>query len=398
MKGALRRLAIASITLAGGAFALVIIVSWWRGISGFETTDNAYVHSDITILSPRVAGYAVEITVDDNDKVEPKQTLVRIDPRDFRSIVEQRSAAVAQRKSDLVNLAARRELQAARIRVAGSALEAARARAEQTEADFRRADELVRRGSGTRQRFDETKAANLVALSNVTSASATLSLEKQQEAVLDAEEVSLKADLTAAEAELHEAKLKLEDTNVWAPLRGVVAERNTRVGEYVNVGTRLLAIVPVDGHWIEANYKETQIGRMAPGDRAQIVVDTYPDKVFCGYVESIAPASGSEFSLIPPDNATGNFTKIVRRFTVRLRLDEDQPDLELIRPGMSVVPMVALGSRKTGRAKQTLLSRLASLLSPVGEFACEKDGPTEVKPLPPRRLPEHPGLGSTESQ
>src|SRR5262249_6702514 len=160
--------------------------------------------------------------------------------------------------------------------------------------------------------------------------------------VIDAQEVAARARIASAEAALLSAKFALTDTEVWSPIDGVVANLQTRVGTYVVAGTRMMSIVPVQDLWTDANYRETQTGHMKPGDPVRVSIDTYPGTPLCGYVESIAPASGTEFALIPPDNATGNFTKIVRRFTVRIRFNTSEANAVLARPGMSVETAVAV--------------------------------------------------------
>lgn len=190
---------------------------------------------------------------------------------------------------------------------------------------------------------------------------------RQQLEVLHAQHSVIAAQLTAADANLQRALNDLGRTAVKAPREGLVAARNVRVGEYVTVGTRLLAISPTRDLWVEANLRETQLARMRGGDRVQIEVDALPGQKFCGYVESISGASGSEFAVIAPDNASGNFTKIVRRFPVRILFDQDQPGLDRLGVGMSVEPRIALDSGEEGTAQEGVLSYLF-----IGSFDCNR--------------------------
>jgi membrane fusion protein, multidrug efflux system len=205
--------------------------------------------------------------------------------------------------------------------------------------------------------------------------------------VIDANVDVAKARVDSAEAALLSAKFALADTAVWAPIDGVVANRKTRVGEYVAAGTRMLSIVPIENLWVEANYRETQVGGMKVGDPVRVGVDTYPDRPICGYVEAILPAAGSEFALIPPDNATGNFTRIVRRFTVRMRFNARDANAALARPGMSVETAVAVSTPDN-----------ASPTERGNRVACAFDPSKDVAERSLTKLPEHPGLGRARPQ
>jgi len=223
--------------------------------------------------------------------------------------------------------------------------------------------------------------------SGVDEATANLAYENQQLVVMNANVGVATARVGSAEAALLSAKFALADTAVWAPLDGIVANRKVRVGEYVASGTPLLSIVPTQNLWVEANYRETQIGPMKIGDPVRIDVDTYPGRPLCGYVEEILPAAGSEFALIPPDNATGNFTKIVRRFVVRIRFNRHDANAALARPGMSVETAVAVSTPDNGSP--------AELGRRVG---CSFDPAKDMAPRTLTKLPEHPGLGRARPQ
>ena len=223
--------------------------------------------------------------------------------------------------------------------------------------------------------------------SGVDQATANLAYENQQLVVIDANVGVAKARVGSAEAALLSAKFALADTAVWAPIDGIVANRKVRVGEYVAAGTPMLSIVPIQNLWVEANYRETQIGQMKIGDPVRVDMDTYPRRPICGYVEAILPAAGAEFALIPPDNATGNFTKIVRRFTVRIRFNRRDADSALARPGMSVETAVAVSTPDNASP--------AELGKRVG---CSFDPAKDMARRTLTKLPEHPGLGRARPQ
>jgi membrane fusion protein, multidrug efflux system len=380
------------IALAVGVIAVLGAASyygwrWYEASRDVQTTDNAYVRGEITDISPRVTGYATEVLFDDNMPVKAGQVLIRIDPRDFRMAVEKAQAALDQANATLSQVGAQRELEKSKIEVAEAALRSAEAQAKNAEITLGRATELLQKTVGTQATVDASTAAAAQQRAAVDQAAANVSYEHEQMVVIDSNEAVAKAGVASAQAALLSAKFALEDTEIWAPINGIVANRQTRVGEYVTAGTHMLSIVPTDNLWIAANYRETQIERMKVGDPVRIAVDTYPGASLCGYVESIAPASGSEFALIPPDNATGNFTKIVRRFTVRIRFNATEANAALARPGMSVETAVAVstpdGASPTKRGRRV---------------DCSFDPVKDVTERSLNKLPEHPGQGRARPQ
>jgi membrane fusion protein (multidrug efflux system) len=378
-------LAIVAITVLGlgGYYGWV----WYDRSRDVQITNDAYVRGEITAVSPRVSGYATEVLFDDGMPVKAADVLVRIDPRDFRMAEEKAQAALDEANADLSQIAAKRALENSKIAVADAAVRSAQAQAKNSDTILMRAATLYQKSFGSQAARDDAAAANVAALSSVDQANANLAYEREQLVVIDADEAVAKAQVDAAQAALLSAKFALEDTEIWAPIDGVVANRTIRTGQYVSAGTRILSIVPTSDLWIEANYRETQIGRMKVGDPVSIGVDTYPGRPFCGYVESIEPASGSEFALIPPDNATGNFTKIVRRFTVRIRFNASEQGASLARPGMSVETAVAV-STADGASQAVRAARLGCSFDPAKDIVAH--------PVP--KLPEHPGLGRARPQ
>jgi membrane fusion protein, multidrug efflux system len=378
--------------LALGAIAVAVVAgyfgwSWYEGKRSVQVTDDAYVRGEITGVSPRITGYSTEVLVDDDMPVQAGQVLVRIDPRDFRIAVEKAQAALDQAKASLSQISAQRELQSSKIAVAEATLRAAQAQTKNADTTLNRATELLQRGAGPQATVDTATSAAATAHASVDQAVANLAFEREQLVVIDANEIAAKAQVAAAEANLLSSKFALTDTEVWSPIDGIIANRKTRVGEYVVAGTRMLSVVPVNNLWIEANYRETQIGGMKVGDPVRIKNDTYTSKPLCGYVEAIAPASGSEFALIPPDNATGNFTKIVRRFTVRIRLNARESSAQLVRPGMSVETEIAVSDGDNSSPTER-----------AARIGCVFDPAKDITERTVVQLPPHPGIGRARPQ
>ena len=383
MKERVRWAAIAGVFLTIIAFAAY----WYLRSRAIETTDDAYVRGEITAISSRVSGYAVEVLTDDNLPVTAGQVLVRIDPRDFRMSVERSQAALDQARAELARIGAQRELQQSKIQVAEAVLRAAQAQGKNADVMLERSTTLAAKSVATQASVDTNTAAAAQAHAAIDQASANLAYEHNQTLVINSQEDVARAQVASAEAALLTAKFALRDTEIWSPIDGIVANLQTRVGTYVVAGTHMMSVVPIGDLWIDANYRETQVGRMKPGDPVRINIDTHPQVHLCGYVESIAPASGSEFALIPPDNATGNFTKIVRRFTVRIRFSATEKNATLARPGVSTETAVVV-SRYDGDAPSERARRLG----------CSFDSSRDVVNRALTKLPEHPGIGRARPQ
>jgi len=387
MMAGLKRIAVVLVAVLVLAPAGFFVWRWYDRSRDVQTTNDAYVRGEITDLSSRVSGYAVDLLFDDGMPVKATDVVVAIDPRDFRMAVEKAEAALNQAKADLTAVVASRELGKSKVAVAEAALRSAEAQAKNSDSILMRAAALYKDRFGTEAALDDAQAAGVKAHSGVDQATADLAYENQQLVVIDANVGVAKARVDSAEAALLSAKFALADTAVWAPIDGIVANRKVRVGEYVAAGTPMLSIVPIKNLWVEANYRETQVGRMKVGDPVRIDVDTYPDRPLCGYVEAILPAAGSEFALIPPDNATGNFTKIVRRFVVRIRFNRRDTDAALARPGMSVETAVAVST--PDHASPAELGR---------RVGCSFDPSKDMVERTLTKLPEHPGLGRARPQ
>ena len=290
MKAGLKRIAVALALIVVLVPAGYYLWRWYDRSRDVQTTNDAYVRGEITDLSSRVSGYAVEVLSDDGMPVKAADVVVRIDPRDFRMAVEKAEAALNQAKADLAAVVASRELGKSKVAVAEAALRSAEAQAKNSDTTFTRATILAKDRFGTQAALDDAQAAEVKAHSDVDQATANLAYENQQLVVIDANIGVAKAKVGSAEAALLTAKFALADTAVWAPIDGIVANRKTQVGEYVAAGTRMLSIVPIENLWVEANYRETQVGGMKVGDPVRVGVDTYPDGPTCGYVEAILPA------------------------------------------------------------------------------------------------------------
>lgn len=312
----------------------------WLTASRPATTENAYVQGDITPISPKISGYVAEVAIHDNQAVGAGDVLFRIDDGDYRARVAQATATVAMRQAALANLASRLELQGAVIEQTVAAQLGAEADAKRAAQDFTRVRELVGHGWLSQARGDQAEADHLRARAKVAEAKANVAAARRQTAVLESQRAQIQADIDVAMASLRLAEIELADTVVRAPTDGWVGERRVRVGQYVRPGALLVAVVPRDV-WIVANFKETQILGMRAGDTASISIDGVPGKAFTGRVESLSPASGAQFSVLPPDNATGNFTRIVQRIPVKITFDAGQAGLEQLRPGMSAVVVLA---------------------------------------------------------
>jgi membrane fusion protein, multidrug efflux system len=314
------------------------------------STENAYVQGDVTPISPKISGYIAEAAIRDHQAVRAGDVLFRIDDSDYRARVSQAAAGVATRRAMLGNLASRIEQQRAVIEQAIAALRGAEAEAHRAALDFARFRELTARNFVSQARLDQAEAEHLRNRAAVAQAQANVAAARGQMNVLESQRPQLLADIDAAAAALRLAEIELENTVVRSPADGRVGEREARVGQYVRPGTLLVAIVPQE-FWVVANFKETQIAAMQIGDAVTISVDAIRGAAFRGRVESFSPASGAQFALLPPDNATGNFTRIVQRIPVKITFDPGQAGFDGLRAGMSA--KVALDSRRATRSSSS---------------------------------------------
>jgi membrane fusion protein, multidrug efflux system len=328
--------------LVAFAFIALATLRWdaWVGGATIQTTNDAYVRAELTRLSSRVAGEVLTVAANDFQRVKAGDLLVQIDPADYQAQVAQAEAGVAGAQAALDNLSNQVELQYATIAQAEAAQVSAAALEVEARQEQERQQSLSQTEAGTRQKFEQATAAYAKAQADVRASRAVIAAQRHQLEVLSGTKKQRAADLEAAKATLAAAKLKLGYTRIAAPFDGVTGERQVQPGDYVNIGTNLINVVPLPNVYVIANYKETQLTWVKPGQRVDITVDSFPNGKLRGRVERIAPASGSQFALLPPDNATGNFTKVVQRIPVRIHFDNNQPLLERLLPGMSVVTSI----------------------------------------------------------
>jgi membrane fusion protein (multidrug efflux system) len=324
--------------VAAGAIAVLFATQWnrWIGNSTRQATDDAYIRGDVTPLSAQVDGYVHHVAVDDYQRVKAGDLLVEIDDSDYRAKVAQAEADLLGAQAAIENLKARKDAQHATVADAEAAVAATQADVERTKLEANRQRELLASTFGTQQKVEQADADQRRLAATLASKQAEVEAQRRQEAVLDTQELQLRAEAKAKQAALDLAKINLGYTRIVAPVAGEVGERGVYDGQYVHAGTQVISVVPLDNVWVIANYKETQLTHVVIGQGAEIRVDTFPGVVIGARVDSIAPASGSQFSLLPPDNATGNFTKVVQRIPVKLRLNPDNPLAGQLRPGMSV--------------------------------------------------------------
>lgn len=331
--------------VAAGAVALLAAAGWygqdwWTRGRFMETTDDAYVGGNVTPIAPHVAGYVVALAVGDNQFVRKGQLLLRIDPRDYVADRDRAAAALAARQAALDSLRAQVTRQAAAIRQAEADLASQQARAAFTTEDSARYRSLALTAAGSRQDAQRSAALDRQAQAGVAAATAGLDAAREQLRVLAADIVQADAAVTQARAALRTAELNLGYTEIRSPVDGYIGNRAAQVGAYVAAGAYLLSVIPSRGLWVDANFKEDQLARMVPGEPATVRADALPGHVFAAHVTSLAPGTGAVFSVIPPENATGNFTKIVQRVPVRVVIDGDDPMASRLRPGLSTTVTV----------------------------------------------------------
>jgi membrane fusion protein (multidrug efflux system) len=321
---------------------------WWTSWRFLQSTDDAYVQSDVSLISPKIEGYIKEVRVRDNEPVAAGQVLFVVDDRDLAAKLAQAEAAVATAEASVATYVTRLKLQQAMIDQAAASLRSAEADLSRAQLDYKRYTALATSDYASRQRYESADADARKADAALGKARAALVAEQSQLAVLESQKREEEAKLAQARAALQLAKNDLDNTVIRAPVAGIAGNRAGQTGQYVKPGTQLLSLVPLPRVFVTANFKETQLTRMRPGQPAEISVDAYPDQPLQGRVESFAPGSGAQFSLLPPDNATGNFTKIVQRVPVRIAVPADGPLARLLRPGLSVT--VTVDTRREGAA------------------------------------------------
>ena len=335
-KKSLIRLAIGAAVIAGVIYG----GHWWSVGRFIEDTDDAYVGGDVTVIGPKVPGYITQVAVTDNQVVHAGDLLVKIDDRDYRAALAKADGAVAAQQALLANLDATENLQLAVIRQAQASVAAAAAETQRSRDDEARYRDLSSRSAVSIESAQRADATYKTARAGSDKAQAALIAAQRQIDVIESQKLQARAALQQAKAEQEIARLNEGYTELRAPVDGVVGNRRARTGAYAAAGTQLLSVVPAHGLWVDANFKEDQLARMSAGQAVEIRADVMPGRVFHGRLSSLAPATGAQFSVLPPENATGNFTKVVQRVPVRVVLDSKDDALGVLRPGLSVVAEV----------------------------------------------------------
>ncbi len=330
-----------SVAAALGVVALMGFGVHWRTVGRFiESTDDAYVGGDVTVIAPKVAGFITEIAVHDNEAVHAGDLLVKLDDRDYRAALARAEGSVAGEEAQLANLEATRQLQKSVIAEARAQISAADAEIVRARDDAIRFHGLSTRSAASIQTYQKAQADYEEAVAGGEKARAAFSAAERRLQVIDTERLKAQAALAVAIADRDTARLNLRYTEMRAPIDGTVGNRSARIGALATVGAQLLALVPAHGLWVDANFKESQLAGMRPNQPVRIKADVFPHEAFRGHVASLAPATGAQFSVLPAENATGNFTKIVQRVPVRILLDGEASSLGHLRPGLSVTAYV----------------------------------------------------------
>jgi len=332
------------------AVAIIIVVTgnWnsWEGRQGWQSTDDAYLQADVTPIAAKVAGYVRELPIQDYERVREGQVLARLVDIDYRAAVDEAEAHILSVAAQNQALQAQRELQLANVQAARAVIADTVAAWEQNGRDLARQGKPLRTGSSSTEAREKLQTERAQLQAKLAESRAHETAAESELAVLQAQLKENAAALVAARAALAAANLNLQYTTITAPQDGVLGQRQVKPGELVGVGTQITSLTPLPKVWVIANYKETQLTHMAVGQKARIRVDTFPGHTLRGHVEAFAPASGAEFALLPPDNATGNFTKVVQRISVKIVIDDADGLRDRLLPGMSVIASVEAVDRK----------------------------------------------------
>jgi membrane fusion protein (multidrug efflux system) len=325
-------LIVAAAMIAGGTL-------WWLQARQWESTDDAFIDTHMVMIAPQVAGRVARVLVDDNQRVAAGKLLVELDPAVFKAQLDQAAANQAAAAASLAQANAQQAAALANAQEARAQVGVAEANATNAARQLQRTEPLVQREFASRQQLDNDFANARSTSSNLVAAQKKLASTEAQLQVASSQIDTAKANLKSAEAQAEQARLNLAYTRVMAPEDGRVAHKNVAVGDYVQVGQNLMALVPLKV-WVTANFKETQLDHMRVGQPVEISIDSYPDKIFHGHVDSFEAGSGSAFDLLPPENATGNYVKVVQRVPVKIVFDTPPDPNFPLGPGMSVVPSV----------------------------------------------------------
>jgi membrane fusion protein, multidrug efflux system len=327
------------------AIGVLVLVTtrWnrWESNARRQTTDDAYLQADLTPVAAKVSGYVRSMPVQDFERVHAGQLLVQIVEDDYKATVDQLSASVRAAAATVEALKAQRSLQGANVQAAKATIAATTANLDQNDRDLTRQHRLLETGSSSTEATEKLQTAHAQIAAQLDQNRAQELAASRQLDVLGAQQAQAEAALAAQQANLELARINLGYTSIVAPQDGVIGQRQVKPGQFVPVGGQVTSLTPLPNVWVVANFKETQLTHMAVGQKAEIEVDTFPGRTLKGHVLAFAPGSGQQFSLLPPDNATGNFTKVVQRVAVKILIDDADGLADKLRPGMSVVATVA---------------------------------------------------------
>ena len=319
------------------ALAAVLALAYWWLVGRFiQSTDDAYLQADSVTVAPKVSGYVTDVYVGDNLPVKVGDPLVRLDSRQYQAALDQAQATIDARKADILRAQAGVPQQRAAIEQAKAQQQVAAVNSRHAEDEVRRYGPLATTGAESGDQLSVLTTNRDQARATLTADAAALDQAQARMADLNAQLMQAQAQLEVAQASARQAQLDMQDTLIRSSLAGRIGDRTVRVGQYAQPGTRMMTVVPVQSIYLTANFKETQVGRMRAGQRASLHVDALAGADLHGVVDSFAPGTGSQFALLPPENATGNFTKIVQRVPVRIRIDADANTRKLLVPGLSV--------------------------------------------------------------
>ncbi|KAA0088466.1 HlyD family secretion protein [Trinickia soli] len=327
---------------------IVWLVHWWTVGRFVESTDDAYLQADSVTVAPKISGYVTEVLVRDNENVAAGAPLARLDSRQYEASLAQAQATVDAREADLARAQADLRQQQAAVAQAQAQEQVGSVALRHAQDDVSRYAPLAATGAETSERLASLVSTRDQARATLAANAAAVRSAQTQIDATTAQIAQARAQLEAARASLQQAQLDVHDTTLYSPIAGRIGDRSVRIGQYVQPGTRLLTVVPVQSIYLEANFKETQIGHMFPGQPATLHIDALRGVDLHGVVDSFAPGTGAQFALLPPENATGNFTKIVQRVPVRIRVDADPQTRSLLLPGLSVTVDVDTRSAHAG--------------------------------------------------
>jgi membrane fusion protein (multidrug efflux system) len=332
----------ALVFIVAATILVIVTTRWnrWQGAAGWQSTDDAFLQSDLTPVAAKVPGYLTQIPVQDFERVHAGQLIAQVYDNDYRATVAQAEAQLASATAQAGALKAQSVLQTANVAAAKAVVASTGAALDQNGRDLARQKKLLETGSSSTEASEKLQTGRAQISAQLAQNRAQADAAQRQLGVIAAQQAQAEAAIAAAHAAVDLARINLGYTRIVAPQDGVIGQRQVKPGQYVGVGTQITSLTPLPNVWVIANYKETQLTHMAVGEKAEVRIDAYPGHVLKGHVIAFAPGSGAQFALLPPDNATGNFTKVVQRVAVKIVIDDAAGLVDRLRPGLSVVARV----------------------------------------------------------